>query len=321
MSRWIPHLIGLATPIMVFFSIYAGGIWQGLPILIILGLYPMLDLIAGQSSEIEGIEEDKVFNFIIHLHGLFMPAIVIIFLLLVYSRGFDEYTWLGILSVGLTTGASGIVAAHELGHRKPKSFSWWLARSGLLGILYLHFTTEHNYTHHKHWARPIDPTSSPKGRGIYVHFLRTIPLQVKGALKARPRDTKISLVIESGLLLGLFLLSPSVLAAFVLQAVVAVFLLEYVNYLQHHGLVRGEDERMGPQHAWESRHRWSRWTLMELPLHPAHHLTSSLPAWKLSTYDESPRLPFGYYTSFWLALIPPLWHAMMKNHIQSASRK
>lgn len=321
MSRWVPHLLGLVTPMLVALSLYAGGSWQGLPILVILGFYPLLDVLAGQSGDVEGIEEDRVFNSIIHLHGLFMPSIVALFLYLVWERGFDAYTWLGIVSVGLTTGASGIVAAHELGHRKPKSASWWLARSGLLSILYLHFTTEHNFTHHKHWARPIDPTSSPRGRGIYIHFLRTLPLQLKGALKARPKDTKISLVVEAVLLVGLYLISPVVLGAFVLQALVAVFLLEYVNYLQHHGLFRGADERMGPQHAWESRHRWSRWTLMELPLHPAHHLTSSLPAWKLSTYDESPRLPFGYYTSFWLALFPPLWHFVMKNHILQASSK
>jgi alkane 1-monooxygenase len=321
MSRWAPHVLGLGTPLLVAVSLYVGGIWKGLPILVILGFYPLLDLIVGESGEVEGIEEDKMFNSIIHLHGLCMPTIVAFFLALVWMRGFDEYTWLGIISVGLTTGASGIVAAHELGHRKPKSASWWLARSGLLSILYLHFTTEHNFTHHKHWARPIDPTSSPRGRGIYLHFLRTLPLQLKGALKARPKDTKISLMVEALLLVGLFLISPVILGVFLMQALVAVFLLEYVNYLQHHGLFRGAEERMGPQHAWESRHRWSRWTLMELPLHPAHHLTSSLPAWKLSTYEESPRLPFGYYTSFWLALFPPLWHVVMKSHIERASTK
>ena len=54
------------------------------------------------------------------------------------------------------------------------------------------------------------------------------------------------------ILLALALISPTVLAVFLVQAVVAVFLLEFVNYLQHHGLTRGEDERPNASHAWEA---------------------------------------------------------------------
>ena len=109
-----------------------------------------------------------------------------------------------------------------------------------LCTILLHFTVEHNHTHHKHWARPRDPTSSPWGRNVYFHFLRTIPLQVKGAYRARPKDVKYSFIVEAMLLLALLLISPAVLAIFIVQAVVAVFLLEFVNYLQHHGLIEAK---------------------------------------------------------------------------------
>ena len=124
-------------------------------------------------------------DLIIHAHALLVPILT---LYLVYTIGTSELTklnWLGIASVGLSNGASGIITAHELGHRKPKSFSWYMARVDLLCVLYLHFTTEHNYTHHKHWAREVDPTSSKFGQSIYGHFIRTVPKQIKGAYKTK----------------------------------------------------------------------------------------------------------------------------------------
>jgi alkane 1-monooxygenase len=229
---------------------------------------------------------------------------------------------LGIISTGLSTGGSGIVAAHELGHRRLRSYSWWLARLDLFSVLYLHFTVEHNHTHHRHWARPVDPTSSPWGRNIYFHVLRTVPLQIRGAWNARPKDTSRSLALEATFLVCLGVFSPAVLLAFVAQAAVAIFLVEYVNYLQHHGLRRGADERPNATHAWESRHRWSRWTLLELPLHPSHHLKASTPYHRLDVHDEAPQLPFGYYVMFWAALIPPLFtNLMRKSAKRSGSAK
>jgi alkane 1-monooxygenase len=234
----------------------------------------------------------------------------------------NGFVWLGIISTGLSTGGSGIVAAHELGHRRLRSYSWWLARLDLFSVLYLHFTVEHNHTHHRHWARPVDPTSSPWGRNIYFHVLRTVPLQIRGAWNARPKDTSRSLALEATFLVCLGVFSPAVLLAFVAQAAVAIFLVEYVNYLQHHGLRRGADERPNATHAWESRHRWSRWTLLELPLHPSHHLKASTPYHRLDVHDEAPQLPFGYYVMFWAALIPPLFtNLMRKSAKRSGSAK
>ena len=220
-----------------------------------------------------------------------------------------------ILSAGLATGAAGVVAAHELGHRKPKSLSWWLGRLDLFSVLYLHFTVEHNHTHHKHWAREVDPTSSPWGRSIYAHFLRTVPLQLRNAFRIRPKDTSISVALEIVLLISLVVWGMDYFVAFVGQAIVAIYLLEFVNYIQHHGLLRGENERPNASHAWESRSRWSKYTLMNLPLHASHHLRSSTPYERLKLHDESPQLPGGYYQMFWISLIPPLFHRMMKKRV------
>lgn len=290
---------------------------MGLTILMVLGIYPLIESLTGTSAETDPLQEGKAHNIILHIHGAFVPVIVLTLLWRVSVDGLTAPVWLGIVSAGLSTGSSGIVAAHELGHRRLRSWSWWLARIDLFSVLYLHFTVEHNHTHHRHWARPVDPTSSPWGRSIYIHFLRTIPLQIQGAWRARPKDTKRSLLIETLLLIGLIAYNPTIAVAFVAQALVAIYLLEYVNYLQHHGLTRGADERPNATHAWESRHRWSRWTLLELPLHPSHHLKASTPYQRLDTHDEAPQLPYGYYVMFWAALIPPLFNRLMRSSAQS----
>ena len=49
-------------------------------------------------------------------------------------------------SVADHDGRYSFTVAHELGHTKPKSFSWWVGRLNLFSVLYLHFTTEHNFT-------------------------------------------------------------------------------------------------------------------------------------------------------------------------------
>ncbi|MBT04960.1 MAG: hypothetical protein CMA92_04255 [Euryarchaeota archaeon] len=316
MVRWMYHLLGLLTPLVTILGIYLGGWWMGSTIYLALGLYPILDYISGTSSEVPSFDSRRPFDVIVHIHGFLVPVVILVLFWKILTSPLDSFFILGVISVGLSSGASGIITAHELGHRKPKSFSWWLARLDLLCVNYLHFTVEHNHTHHKHWARPIDPTSAPIGRNVYFHFLRTIPLQIKGAYKARPKDVRISFLVEAVLLMSLFLISEIIFLAFIGQAVIAIFLLEFVNYLQHYGLSRGMDERANASHAWESRHRWSRWTLMELPLHPSHHLKSSTPYQDLSVHDESPQLPNGYYIMFWTALIPPLFHWRMKKALR-----
>ena len=310
--RWVPHLWGLATPLVTLLGLAFGGWWMASTLALLLLVYPVLEVLLGSSSDTQPLQEGRAHSVIVHLHALSVPVVVGFLFWRLSLDGLNLMTTFGILSAGLSNGASGIVAAHELGHRRPKSMSWWTARLTLFSVLYLHFTTEHNHTHHRHWARDVDPTSSPWWRSVYFHVLQTIPRQVKGAFLARPIDTRRALFAEALLLLALGLFGWTFLVSYLGQAAVAIYLLEFVNYLQHHGLRRGDDERPNATHAWESRHRLSRWTLMELPLHPSHHLKSSTPYHQLDVHDEAPQLPLGYYGMFWVALIPPLFSRLMR---------
>lgn len=315
---WIPHLWGLLTPIITIAGLVLGGWWMASGILLLLGIYPLLDLVLGVSSNTHPLQEGRAHNVIVHLHALGVLAAVGVLFWRLSLDGLTGLTFLGMLSAGLNNGASGIVAAHELGHRRPKSASWWLSRLTLFSVVYAHFTTEHNHTHHRHWAKDRDPTSSPWGRSVYAHILRTVPKQVKGAFNARPEDTKRVFALEAGFIGTLAVLAWPLAVGFLIQAIAAIYLLEFVNYLQHHGLRRQDDERPNATHAWESRHRLSRWTLMELPLHPSHHLKASTRYERLDVHDESPQLPFGYYVMFWVAHVPPLFGRLLRRQAKVA---
>ena len=77
MSKWAPHLVGLATPLSAIICLMAGGWWMLLPIILLLGIYPILDTLGG-STTVHDVEEEGIgHDFIVHLHGIFVPLVVL----------------------------------------------------------------------------------------------------------------------------------------------------------------------------------------------------------------------------------------------------
>ena len=82
MSKWAPHLIGLLTPLSAAVTLLVGGWWMITPIVLLLGLYPFLDSLAGSSTIHDVEQEGNGHNIIVHLHGILVPAIVLCLLYL-----------------------------------------------------------------------------------------------------------------------------------------------------------------------------------------------------------------------------------------------
>ena len=332
-ERVSSHLLGLLNPAMVIagnliaiplamensawapFVASIGAIWM-------LGLGPLIETLLGDRPPRVGASESGgPFHALLFLHALCHFGGVLSLLWLANSIGFSapSVLILACLSTGIVAGVSGIIVAHELGHMRPKSVSNRLARLVMGTVLYGHFTDEHNITHHKHVATDADPASARRGETVWGFVVRTVPGQLVDAIglhdgKGRTglrNPVRQAIMLELGLLVVLLMLDPVFLIAFLGQAIVGIFLLEYVNYIQHYGLRRMGKERKTKMHSWQSERRWSSWTLLNLNLHPSHHLTSSLPYWKARSMDGAPTLPSGYYGCFWLAMIPPLWRRAM----------
>ncbi len=244
-----------------------------------------------------------------------------------------------ILSVGISTGAMGITVGHELIHQRNK-----LERSLGLVLLwlvaYMHFRIEHIQGHHSKVATPEDPASAPLGMNFYRFWPHTVWGSWRSAWRIERRRMVrmkrgtwsyknrmlwyIALTLGlAGVLAGIF--GPWALLYYFAQALVAISLLESVNYLEHYGLRRRqlEDGRWEPvnlTHAWNNASRLTNQFLINLQRHPDHHWQPQRRYQILRHFEESPQLPAGYALMVPLTLVPPLWRRVMDHRVNEYRR-
>ena len=305
-----------------------GGAYTLSGVLFIWVVSPILDVLFGESESPRPPRESGTpFERLLWVHGILHFVMLATFFYFVASEGITRWLLAASLSTGLVAAASAIVTAHELGHQRPKSPGWRLARALLFSINYTHFTTEHNHNHHKNVATDKDPASATYEQSIWSFWIRTIPGQFLSSVRVHNRKGRTGFRNPSWRGLALQLLCVSILAilhyvgiywaapvliGWLIASGIAILTLEYVNYIRHWGLRRENGGRFEEGHAWNTEARWSRWSLLELTRHSDHHLHASVPFWKLRPYQDAPRLPSGYYACWWPCLLPPLWRKMMR---------
>jgi alkane 1-monooxygenase len=225
------------------------------------------------------------------------------------------------LLMGTTSGYSGIVVAHELMHRQAPHMKA-LARILMGLVLYEHFFTEHLRGHHVRVGTPDDGASARFGERYQAFFRRTLVAQFRSAWRLEARrlgdegmrwnDPRLlrsrvvhGLVLEWSLALGIAVIFGW--GAFVLwlgQALIAVRLLECVNFFEHWGLER-RGPRISPVDSWDTTAWFTLYTLVGLSRHADHHAYAARPYQQLRHHDESPKLPAGYFGMVLLALARP----------------
>jgi alkane 1-monooxygenase len=236
----------------------------------------------------------------------------------------------------MTANASGINIAHELGHRKEKWCRFW-AKVNLMTVCYMHFYIEHNRGHHVNVATPLDPATSRKNQWFYAFWFQTVLGAWASAWRLEARRMKAKNLPTYALQneMWLCILLPLAFAGvmfwwggtvgilfFFLQSLMAFSSLEIVNYIEHYGIERkllpnGKYERVNPLHSWNANHLISNLFLFQLQRHSDHHANASRPYQILRHFETSPQLPFGYPVMIILALIPPLWFAVMNKRLEN----
>lgn len=244
--------------------------------------------------------------------------------------------------LGVVNGAVGIVYAHELLHQRNR-FERALADLLLACVLYSHFRSEHLRVHHLHVGTSRDPVSARYNEGFHRFFWRVLrtcapsawraerALLARGGLSMRSRRNPFWLyaALQAAMLaLALALGGWQGLALFLFQALVAIWQLELVNYIEHYGLTRrhlgaGRYEPVGPRHSWNAAHRASNWFLINLQRHSDHHFKPDRRYPLLQTYaaDEAPQLPFGYPLMAAVAMVPPVWRRVMNRRVRAWRRQ
>lgn len=227
-------------------------------------------------------------------------------------------------AVSLFAGQVGHPNAHELIHRPARGLRR-LGKAVYCSILMGHHASAHPLVHHVHVGTARDPVSAPKGRGFWRFFPRAWIGSFRAGLKAESKRREgikhpyvgyiagAIVALGAGFAIG-GVLGAALWALIGLYAQLQIFLSDYV---QHYGLRRrqsadGKIEPVGPQHSWNTPHRFSGAMMLNAPRHSDHHTHPGrlYPALQLDP-EAMPMLPYSLPMMAVIALMPPLWRRIM----------
>ncbi|MBN8541079.1 MAG: alkane 1-monooxygenase [Deltaproteobacteria bacterium] len=345
MTAVFPFFLLLVFPVAAAVSLYLGGLWLLLAPALAFVLMPAIDFLMDRVKRPEAIRlavspSGEVLAAAL-LHGYVVLQLLLLGLGIIRvpdlleQRGWLEVFGL-VLTFGIMTGGIGITIAHELVHRR-ESFSYWSGVMLLCSVFYGHFAIEHVLGHHSHVGTRQDPATARRGENVWFFAVRSVFMGVLSANAIEKlrlsrlgkawgsSSNRIFKVWAISLLFATFAGSVGGwmgLLFFVLQAVVAVLLLEFINYVEHYGLERkilenGKPEPVQLWHSWDSSSRLSGWILIHLSRHADHHKYPARPFTKLEGSKSSPHLPASYPACVLLATVPPLWYRVMNRRIDN----
>lgn len=348
LKQALPFWISLLTVPVMMIAALIGGWAVLLPPLFTWILFDILDTALGtdESNADPGTPDDDLYWYRLVTLIWFPVQFLLLCWLLWYVPRADH---LGVVErivlffgMGIITGAVGIVYAHELMHQKNR-LERWLADLLLATVLYSHFRSEHLRVHHLWVGTPRDAVSARYNEGFHGFFARVLRNAPRSAFLAeRMMLARRELPawhlsnpfwIYAGLQAAMLLLALMLggwqgLALFIWQAVVAIWQLELVNYIEHYGLTRrylgeGRYEHVLPRHSWNAAHMASNWLLINLQRHSDHHYKPDRRFPLLQTYEqeEAPQLPHGYPLMASVAMVPPLWRRVMNPKVRDWRRQ
>ncbi|MEV6340771.1 alkane 1-monooxygenase [Nocardia vinacea] len=338
-------ILGLIAPICAVFPsqlVARTGLeifwWIG-PIIVLM-VIPLLDCVIGsdgsnpRDEDYEALSNDRYYRWCTYL---FLPLQLIGLLIAGYLWSRPALSISDKLGLAVTLGFAsgiGINAAHELGHR-VEHLERWLAKIALAQSGYGHFYVEHNRGHHVRVATPEDPASARFGESLWEFLPRSMFGGFRSALvlererlsrKGKRWFSRDNHLLQawsmSAALFGtlILLFGPTVIPFLALQALIGAWLLETVNYVEHYGLLRargrnGNYVRCSPRDSWNSDHLVTNVFLFHLQRHSDHHANPGRRYQTLRSSEQAPQLPAGYATMILLAIIPPIWRAVMDRRV------
>lgn len=343
-SAALPYAIPLLLIPLVWIGAVAGGWWVALTPLVTWYLFSGLDALLGRNTDNADPDTDEAaliwYKRLTHIWVLLQ--FVNLFAVIAYvthSSHLGGWELFGVFfGVGVLSGTVGIVYAHELMHQRNR-FERWLGDLLMAMVLYSHFRSEHLLVHHRYVGTPRDPVTARYNEGFHRFYPRVLYQSLVSAFRAeKALLARKSLpwhhasnpfwrywALQSVMVLLAFAIGGwAGLGWFLVQAAVAIWQLEIVNYVEHYGLTRrhlgdGKYEHVKPHHSWNADHTATNWLMINLQRHSDHHYKPDRRFPLLQTYsaNEAPQLPFGYPLMAIGAMVPPLWKRVMNPRVRA----
>jgi len=339
------------------------------------------------SADLRAAKKSVVYKSILRFYPFAHLSVLalVLHLACTYRAAISPPAFVGIaVSCGV---AGGILfaAAHELIHSVQK-VDRWLGNALLCSVFYMHWSDSH-LAHHVKVATREDPSSARLGESLWHFIPRSVVGNMvdgwnwaeAGRLrrsrnnnnnKRNDADKPATVVVMpkfpfwslKNKILWWFacpaLLNMAVAAIYgsagvcfmAMQGIVAILLLETVNYIEHYGLERqrvipkiqvsttyttitnnnntshspvspsslkvGRYERVAPHHSWNASTIWTNSVTFSLQRHSDHHAADKRPYYLLNHIEDAPQLPAGYPSMMLLATIPPLFRRVMDPRVE-----
>ena len=318
----IKYLKFSLAPLTLLISIYfafLGGeyIWY---FFLVFTMFIMLgDILFGSDLTTEEYKYPFFLNLMLYLT---LPLLIVLIGVSIYVINNQTIvSFVGYcITVGFLLGSFGVNVGHELTHRKNKKLDMFIGNWVQALCLDNVFAIEHVYGHHKDVALLKDGASARRGEGIYSFMFRSTFSEYRNAFQIEKNRLQIKeksiFSFENKFFRALFrsiiicvliysVASTKALVFYLISALISKILLEAINYIEHYGLVRVEGRSVRPRHSWNSNTFISSAFTFNLTRHSAHHEKAHLPYWKLLPYSDAPKMPYGYMTTFFFALLLP----------------
>ena len=335
----------LILPVIVFISFTSKGWLTHLPAIVFFGFVPLLEFFIKPNKENFTKEEEKkekenkLYTYLLYLTLPIQIVFLFFFFDAIQEPNLTASEIIGrVFGMGIMCGVIGINVGHELGHRNNR-FDEFIGEILLLTSLNTHFLPYHNGGHHFNVATPNDAATARKNELLFTFWVRSHFSSYIEAWslenKRMKSENRSSLHHQNRMIIYTFcniiLLSSIyffygkfVLISFIAAAVSGIILLETVNYIEHYGLLRkqnehGRYERVKRNHSWNSDHQVGQVLLFNLSRHSDHHYNGSKHYQLLKSLPESPQMPTGYPGMMLLSLFPPLWFLVMNKKLQKLS--
>lgn len=234
-----------------------------------------------------------------------------------------------VISTAVISAACGLPVGHELFHRAEGVSRF--AGALITNVMLCNYVElEHNRGHHIETSSVLDVDTPRRGEALYPFMWRLLVYFHVGAIhqeKRRlsaygesvwlsPRSRVLWSLGGAAVMIAAFYAADGWRSALIaaLTGTMGACTMTVFSYVQHYGLVRLPGTPIQKRHAWNHPRPLSRALTFEIVTHSQHHIDPTTSYWDLPVYRDAP-LVGSAIAYFWMALLPPLWHRVMRRHL------